>query len=726
MLPEEIRALFTGAISKRTSRLATVLGIEPEDITNLEDAGERAQFLLDKLEGFKFAADAVQLSFAGLAARVKDTFTLAAGTAAKPLFEELKVTLGDIADLFVTVERNAQNAITGLRPRADTIAVLRQVFDAIQRGLKVVQEGLKKIAFEDIFTAFVGLGAILEGALTFFSGFLRGGIEGFSILTSLVKTFTQDIEEFNTESLGEVARLVGQVAVFLGGATIAIFAFNAGLRLAKSPALKLGLAVGAITLGLKKVTEAILGVPVTFEEAGELARRVMEGAFIRLDGALRTLFKNLANFIGQVFNDPVAAIAGVFNTLLKSFLGGVALAAKFSDSMEKVRVGLEDSIGALANLIDESGKESKFSVYSKDELDQDKKNLDEAVTASDKAIQDLAARIAARAARDDTKFTPFDTDSIDDSGVAAKVKEIADNIAETFKGFIGEDVINIPKLKEALTKALKTSIKSAQDDVSKESALFKFADNIVKNFESGLVQIRILVNQLSSFISDTIVDAFDPNEKVDLKERFAKLGRDIARALLQELIKAQIAAIIKNITTSGASDGGQLGLARGGQIGLAGGGTVPGGHYATPQFRPASVAKSDTVNAWLTPKEFVHPVPSVEKYGADLHELMRRGAIDPHALRAVAGLGTRRAAKVVSGSHGRRGPGYAVGGAVADEISQAQRLQVSGGGQVVGAAVVGNNQTMSRLLGGGEDALLDWFSDNASTVDGLISKNRKR
>ena len=247
-----------------------------------------------------------------------------------------------------------------------------------------------------------------------------------------------------------------------------------------------------------------------------------------------------------------------------------------------------------------------------------------------------------------------------------------------------------------------------------QSALEEFSANAQDIFRITYDIGRETIEGLSRFISDSIVDALDPTKKLDLYARFTEFMNGVTRIIIESLVKLAIAkAILAPLGLGGSSQTDALvaeaaaikattaatlagaaaaeaaaaaaaaaasaaqaaAVSAAGSIGGIGfntGGLVPQ-RSSTPSWahrnakgyagggRPAGVPASDTIAAWLTPREFVQPVAAVDTYGLDIMERLRRRLIDPLALRAIAGMSKVRAVNSISSS---RRIAYASGGGV--------------------------------------------------------------
>jgi hypothetical protein len=244
-------------------------------------------------------------------------------------------------------------------------------------------------------------------------------------------------------------------------------------------------------------------------------------------------------------------------------------------------------------------------------------------------------------------------------------------------------------------------------------------------FAQIFATLSTIVTGFSSFAADSIVDAFDPTKKVDLKERFARFLQDVARQIINQLVTIAVtkAALgLTGILSAGFAAGGEVkapqGFRHGGSVGrsptrhvrgYAGGGNVVG--PALPTLRPAHVDPKDTVPAWLSVGEFVQPVHRVQQYGSDLFEAFRQGWIDPFEARMLMpSQRNRRTASRITSSAVR---GYAAGGSVSSTPSTTPqpRAASGSGGSVVVPAVVANENTMDQLLRGGGTSLTRFLDE---------------
>ena len=153
-----------------------------------------------------------------------------------------------------------------------------------------------------------------------------------------------------------------------------------------------------------------------------------------------------------------------------------------------------------------------------------------------------------------------------------------------------------------------------------------------------------------------------------------------------------------------------VGFAQGGSISTTGGSRSPGSNIR----RPAGLDSRDIVPIWTQPGEWIIRKDSSLKYGSRIMRAINNGLIDPMALATLAGVRpsvTRRSS---------RGVGFQTGGQVAGARTIASTAAVPQP-RVVAAVVVPDERNMERMLSGGGQAMLEWLSDNAPAVKGVLS-----
>lgn len=161
-------------------------------------------------------------------------------------------------------------------------------------------------------------------------------------------------------------------------------------------------------------------------------------------------------------------------------------------------------------------------------------------------------------------------------------------------------------------------------------------------FESGMQHARARMaaegplmlqigEQLSGKLSDELSTAFDGliNGTKTASEAFGDMARSMLSWLEQLILKQLIFNAIgqgsstdaKGVVTAGTGLMGMLNLATGGQV---------------PGWSPSPTA--DNIPTWLTAREFVQPVASVDYYGVDFMEAIRRRLIPRNIASILAGM----------------------------------------------------------------------------------------
>lgn len=266
-------------------------------------------------------------------------------------------------------------------------------------------------------------------------------------------------------------------------------------------------------------------------------------------------------------------------------------------------------------------------------------------------------------------------------------------------------------------------------------------DEVSDGFKTTVEIMKGTVASFASFISQSIVSAFDPTDDTTIEERFARFLQGLATQILTTLITLAVTAIALNAAsggllgpllqgfavTRGANLGGMVGAIgrhEGGRAGrdhrrrgvfarasgYAGGGR-PGRRKEHGVYRPSGLHPRDTVPIWADPSEWIIRGASVLKAGADAIERINLGQFDPSALRNAVGLDSfRRTVQFAA-----QGPGFASGGpaAAAQAAEQASLASASqDNNRLLGAFISANDEQTERMLRGGRNGMLRVLADN--------------
>lgn len=260
----------------------------------------------------------------------------------------------------------------------------------------------------------------------------------------------------------------------------------------------------------------------------------------------------------------------------------------------------------------------------------------------------------------------------------------------------------------------------------------QFAEEAPTLFSGTVEIIKSTFTNFASFVSSTIVDAFDPTAKVDIKERFARFLQGIAEQIINMLVQVALTKALLNLGFLGGFAGGGAieppsGFAHGGRIHDAHGRWTPRHRHAAGRStgggtdRPRGLDPTDTIPIWAAPGEWVIRARAVARYGHDVMASINAGLVDPTALRSIAATRGR-------GILSRRGPGFAEGGLISDAIRTVASAQRSSqpttatiSGPVV-ARVAPTVENFRRQLAGGGAALMDFVSEHAAEFNARLGR----
>lgn len=124
--------------------------------------------------------------------------------------------------------------------------------------------------------------------------------------------------------------------------------------------------------------------------------------------------------------------------------------------------------------------------------------------------------------------------------------------------------------------------------------------------------------------------------------------------------------------------------------------------------------------AFLQPGEFVIRKNVVDDLGVGFFSAVNNGRFTPEAAPVAAPSGAKAASA-----------GMQSGGLVADQIATSAAVQqASAAGRDIGIqvvpAVVAREREMDKLANGGRAGLLNFFRENAGTINGLLNRDNRR
>lgn len=108
-LVQELRDLVQGGIQPASSTLATALGLKDKDIEAAKNSSQGLfNFLMERLEGFRQASEYTQNTFKGKFDQIKEGLTRGAVEGFEPIFEAVKVQMGEIGNYLLPVDETTK------------------------------------------------------------------------------------------------------------------------------------------------------------------------------------------------------------------------------------------------------------------------------------------------------------------------------------------------------------------------------------------------------------------------------------------------------------------------------------------------------------------------------------------------------------------------------------------------------------------------------------------
>lgn len=237
------------------------------------------------------------------------------------------------------------------------------------------------------------------------------------------------------------------------------------------------------------------------------------------------------------------------------------------------------------------------------------------------------------------------------------------------------------------------------------------------------------VQAMSELVSSSIVDAFDPTKKLDIKERFARFLQDIAKMIIQTYVQLAIVRSLLNFgsllspggislfsgTTGAAHYGGWVkGYAEGGSISHK----PPKGYRSHAMPRPRNLHPSDTVPIFAGKGEYIVQAPVVNRVGSEVFDAINAGLVDPTALRGLAGVRRSSVRRVAA-----RRMGYAAGGRVSGgatpQAAQGNR-EARGGGLTVLPVLVTSEDNLEKIYRSNPKALREAIASDRTGIRSVL------
>ncbi len=208
----------------------------------------------------------------------------------------------------------------------------------------------------------------------------------------------------------------------------------------------------------------------------------------------------------------------------------------------------------------------------------------------------------------------------------------------------------------------------------------------------------------------------------DLEGAFRSLGMTILQEL-QKIVSSRIAAEFASMIGGlfeGPSGGGG-GSSGGGWLSAAA--SFAGSFFADGgRVRGPGTTTSDSIPAMLSNHEFVLPARSTALYGFDTMEALRRGQIDPQALRSLwTGAGMRNLSVRIP-----RTPHFSEGGLVTNMGSSPETMVPQQPPSVEVYNILDPSEMLRRAMGtrDGKTIMVNWARDNRTDIQKMWKGNK--
>lgn len=773
-LAEEIRSIISGTGQIRTTRVLALFPNFNQEAKQAREAGRLFEFLQEKFGSFAILGSEVANTFSARLSRVKDAIAAVVGAGAVPFFEAVKSLLKQIGDELLTIN------VDTIEPKPEAVAAFRGIADGLKAVVTEVQRIIASLRADDVAAIGVLISEAFGLAAEVIGPILEGTIRLVNTLATVLVPVIQGVRQLATQ-LQEVFTAIPAIAVAFGVVAAAaassstavsvgfgglaalftaveagIYKVAVGLRNTVLPVIVLAGALGALQLAFSEIAgvrlslfDTIKAVGLSFEITGyqvRLAWLAVKQFFAEMTGstAEKTAALEAIEFDAQRARENLQLVKNDLAALSTDKPAGEEPVLIFQDpkpaiekfasdlmvAAEKARLGIQSELNKTTVNPRIEPPEVDLDLERRILIAKNEGEIQRRTNeARDKGLQSLEEQIRLEGELDAMLF--------EEQVLRARIlKEQQDGSEET--------KLHEAKLATLLQrqKEITAEIRKQQEIVDSpitagvKEAFAGFRDTAQLTFQTTVDLLRGTVTAFSSFVSQSIVDAFDPNSDTTLLERFAQFLQQIAGMILDVLLQIAIAkSVIEAIDIIGggigslpgvASSGTAAGNAVGGSFegfgsfGIAAhggrvpqyvnrpaqrfeeGGVVPGGVFASVSAHP--LHPSDTVPALLTPNEHVMRTKATELYGHDFFRMLNAMRFDPLAIRSLM-EGAPMPSVMDS-----PGPHFASGGPVSRVPSGSM---ASGDARPITAVVAPSFQNMENLFrGGGRQAVLNDMKEN--------------
>ncbi|MGE3795913.1 MAG: hypothetical protein AB7I38_18585, partial [Dehalococcoidia bacterium] len=308
-LAEEIRSILQGTITARTTRIAVALGISNEDIARAKEAGNLADFLVERFQAFEEAGNLALGNYTTIVSNLKDAVGQLLGEGTKGLFDDIKATLQEITNELVTQSEK------GVIINPDAVAVVRAFADGLRQALAEGRELATSLSLDDAVTAADVLGKTIGGVARVLRDVGTGFVQGLRDASRLAQGAANalGLDATTAQDLSEILRNATRLLTVALGVRLAFRGFLLPITLTAQAFKTLFSTLGIVLSPLVKIVSLIrsarastlllLGPFTLIAGAIGLAVATFRNDFIRsIDigglkiGTLVDLFKNNLTF----------------------------------------------------------------------------------------------------------------------------------------------------------------------------------------------------------------------------------------------------------------------------------------------------------------------------------------------------------------------------------------------------------------------------------------------
>ena len=253
-LQEEVRSILAGTIQQRTTRIAAVLGIGNEDIKRAKEAGELADFLLDRFSAFQFAGEASLQNFSVIVANLRDATAQLLGEGGQDFFQQLRDGLRSV--LATLIQTTDQGTI--INPQAlDIVRAFFSILTNIGEALgRIFESFTLSGAVETAQTVAATVNTAVNLLSTFAASFLSTFVDALNTVQGIAQSAAGIARElgFLDDSF---VRSLRDAATFWGNIVGFILIYKTTILALRAPTILIATALRGVALVVRSLVPAL-------------------------------------------------------------------------------------------------------------------------------------------------------------------------------------------------------------------------------------------------------------------------------------------------------------------------------------------------------------------------------------------------------------------------------------------------------------------------------------